>query len=90
MGVGLAVTGGVAAVIGHSSAAMNALLQGSGQDIWIVCLLLELALVLGLAGLVQHMGVVEAAASFLGFATLLYLDLLNLFRYLPRLFGRRR
>src|ERR1700683_548958 len=70
MGGGLAVTDGVAAIIGHSSAAMNALLQGSGRDIWLVCLVLELALVLGLSGLVQHMGVVEAAASFVGFAAL--------------------
>ncbi len=70
MGAGLAVTGGVAAVIGHSATAMNALLQGTGRDIWIVCLVLELALVIGLVGLVQHMGVVEAAASFIGFAAL--------------------
>jgi FtsH-binding integral membrane protein len=70
MAGGLGVTGGVAAVIGHDATALNALLQGTGRDIWIVCLLLELALVLGLSGLVQHMGLVEAAASFLGFAAL--------------------
>src|SRR5579862_3770720 len=70
MGIALAVSGGIAAVIGHSQRAMNALLHGSGQDIWIVCLLLELVLVLGLVGLVQHMGVVEAAACFLAYAAL--------------------
>src|SRR5579862_6238804 len=57
MGIALAVSGGIAAVIGHSQRAMNALLHGSGQDI-------------GLVGLVQHMGVVEAAACFLAYAAL--------------------
>ena len=70
MGAGLAVTGGVTAAIGHSSRAMNALLQGSGQTIWIVCLVLELLLVFSLAALVQHMNVIEAGATFLGYAAL--------------------
>jgi uncharacterized protein len=70
MGAGLAVTGGIAAGIGHSARAMNALLQGSGQVVWIVCLCLELLLVFGLSTLVQHMDVVEAGATFVAYAAL--------------------
>jgi uncharacterized protein len=70
MGVGLAVTGVVGAAIGHSATAMNSLLQGSGQAIWIVCLVLELVLVFGLSTLVQHMNVTEAGTTFLAYAAL--------------------
>ena len=69
MGVGLAVTGRVAAGVGHSQRALNALLTGSGW-IFIGLILIEFALVGGLVGLVQHMDLFEAGATFLGYSAL--------------------
>ncbi|HEY5098639.1 MAG TPA: Bax inhibitor-1 family protein [Gaiellaceae bacterium] len=62
MGLGLAVTGGVAYAIGRDQRALNALFTGKGLVIVIVALVVELALVAGLVGLVQHMSLFEAAA----------------------------
>jgi uncharacterized protein len=70
MGAGLGVTGGVSAAVGSSSSAAHVLFSGDGWVILLVLALLELALVGGLVGLVQHMGVVEAATIFLGYSAL--------------------
>jgi hypothetical protein len=66
---GLAITGGVSALIGHSQSALNELFGGSAAPL-IVCFVVELALVAGLVGLVKHMSVFEAAAVFFGYAAL--------------------
>ncbi len=71
MAVGLAVSGAVAVGIGHSAGAMHALYGTSGGSVLlIVSFVIELILVFTLSGLIQHMGVVEAAGSFLAFAAL--------------------
>ena len=70
MGVGLGVTGGVAAAIGHSQTALHALFGHAGAIVIIVLILAEFALVAGLVSLVQHMGVFEAGAMFLAYAAL--------------------
>lgn len=72
MAVALAVSGGVAAIVGHSQRALHVLVSNNGNLTWVflVLFVVELALVWGLVGLVQHMGVVEAAALFLGYAAL--------------------
>ena len=70
MGAALAVTGVVAAGIGHDQRALNALVTSDGGWVFLVLLLIELLLVGGLVGLVQHMSVVEAGATFLGYAAL--------------------
>lgn len=69
MGVALAITGAVSGVIGHSQRALYALLNGSSW-LFIALLIIELVLVMGLAGLVQHMGLFEAATIFIGYAAL--------------------
>ncbi|HEV2591641.1 MAG TPA: hypothetical protein VGU02_07085 [Gaiellaceae bacterium] len=62
MAVALAVTGIVAGLIGRSERAMHALISstGSAKLVWIICALVELVLVLGLVGLVQHMDTFQA------------------------------
>lgn len=71
MAVGLAASGAVAVGIGHSARAMHALYgTGGGSVLLIVSFVIELILVFTLSGLIQHMGVVEAAGSFLAFAAL--------------------
>ncbi len=70
MGLALAVTGGVAAAIGHSQRALNALLTGPGGWVWIGLVLIQLFLVAALVGLVQHMDTFTAAATFIGYAAL--------------------
>ena len=70
MAVGLAVTGGVSAAIGHSQTAMHALFASNGSAVVIVLFVLELALVAGLVTLVRHMDVFEAGATFLAYAAL--------------------
>jgi hypothetical protein len=70
MGVGLAVTGAISALIGHSQTALHALFEGNAKSLIIVCFVVELLLVLSLSALVQHMSVVEAGAVFLGYAGL--------------------
>jgi hypothetical protein len=79
MAVGLAVTGGVAGAIGSSSAALHVLFESNASWVIIVAIVLEFALVAGLVGLVQHMDVFEAAATFLGYAALNGLTLSFLF-----------
>lgn len=79
MAGGLAVTGGVAVAIGSSSTALHALFEGDGRAVIIVAIILELLLVAGLVGLVQHMGVFEAATTFLAYAALNGLTLSVLF-----------
>ena len=66
----LAVTGAAAAAVGHSQTAMHALLSGAGTWIFIALLLIELALVSALVGLVQHMDLFQAVATFIGYAAL--------------------
>jgi uncharacterized protein len=70
MAVALAVTGAVAAAIGHNGTALHTLLEGGGFSIFVVLAVIELLLVGVLVRYVQHMGLVEAAATFLGFAAL--------------------
>ena len=72
MAGGLTVSGAVAVGIGHSAAAMHArsMARAVSSVLLIVSLVIELILVFTLSGLIQHMGVVEAAGSFLAFAAL--------------------
>jgi uncharacterized protein len=70
MAVGLVITGAVAAAVGHSQRALNVLVTGSGGWVFIGLVVIELVLVMGLVGLVQHMDVFEAATTFLGYAAL--------------------
>jgi len=70
MAVALAVTGAVSAAIGHNQRTLNALVTGGGGWLYLVLILIEFALVAGLAGLVQHMDTFTAAAVFLGYAAL--------------------
>lgn len=72
MGVALAVTGVVAGLIGRSERAMHVFISntGSAKLVWILCAVVELVLVAGLVGLVQHMDPFEAGAIFLGYAAL--------------------
>lgn len=79
MAVGLAVTGAIAGGIGSSSTALHALFGSKGQIVIIVALVLELVLVAVLVGLVRHMSLFEAAATFLGYAALNGLTLSLLF-----------
>jgi hypothetical protein len=69
MGVALGITGIVSGVLGHSQHALYALLNGSSW-LFIALLIIELVLVMGLVGLVQHMDLFEAATIFLGYAAL--------------------
>jgi FtsH-binding integral membrane protein len=70
LAVALAVTGGVAAAIGHSQGALHALFEGNARVVILISVLVELLLVASLVGLVQHMGLFEAAATFLAYAAL--------------------
>lgn len=70
MAVALAVTGAVAGAIGSNGTALHALFTGRGLWIIFALFFVELALVAGLVGLVQHMGLFEAAATFLAYAAL--------------------
>ncbi len=71
MAAGLAVTGGVAAAVDSSSVAMHALFEGSHAG-WVIFVLfgVQFALVVGLAGLVQHMSLFEARATYLAYTAL--------------------
>ena len=70
MAAGLAVTGGAAAAVYSSGTALHTFEGGSGPTIFIILAVLELALVAGLVGLVQHMNLFEARATFIGYAAL--------------------
>lgn len=70
MAAALALTGGVADAIGHSQSGLNALVTSGGGWVFLVLLLIQLVLVAGLVGFVQHMNLFEAAAIFLGYAAL--------------------
>lgn len=70
MAAGLAVTGAVAAGVYSSGAALHEVEGRNGPTIFIILAVLELALVAGLVGLVQHMGLFEAAAMFLAYCVL--------------------
>lgn len=70
MALALAVTGGVSGAIGHSQRALHALLTGAGGWVFIGCILIEFVLVAGLVGLVEHMDLFEASATFLAYAAL--------------------
>jgi FtsH-binding integral membrane protein len=69
MGTGLLVTGGVAYAIGRSQRANHFFFE-QHSGVIVVLLLLELVLVAALVGLVKHMGLVEAAATYLAYAAL--------------------
>jgi FtsH-binding integral membrane protein len=70
MAVALGVTGAVAGAVGSSSKALHALFDGRGFWLIIALFVVELALVAGLVGLVQHMSLFEARATFLAYAAL--------------------
>ena len=70
MAAGLAVTGAVAAAVYSSGTALHTFEGSSGPIIFIILAILELALVAGLVGLVQHMGLFEAGATFLAYCIL--------------------
>lgn len=71
MAVGLLVTAGVSAAIGHSSAEMHALFDTSGgKALFFGSFIVGLILVFSLSGLTRHMGALEAGALFLVYATL--------------------
>jgi uncharacterized protein len=70
MAAALAVSGAVAAAIGHSQTALNELVTGGGGWLYLVLIVIELLLVAGLVGLVQHMDTFTAAVVFLGYAAL--------------------
>jgi len=71
MAVGLLVTGGVSAVIGHNQTAVHALFDTTGGT-WaiIIAVVIELLLVAGLVTLVQHMSVFAAGTTFVAYAGL--------------------
>jgi FtsH-binding integral membrane protein len=79
MAAGLGVTGGIAGAIGSSSRALHFLFASHGQVVIIVSLILELVLVAVLVGLVRHMSLYEAAATFVAYAALNGLTLSLLF-----------
>jgi FtsH-binding integral membrane protein len=70
MAAALAVTGAVAAAIGTSQTALHALFAHNARAVLIACALVELLLVGVLVGLVKHMDLYEAAATFLAYAAL--------------------
>jgi hypothetical protein len=70
MAIALAVTGGISGAIGSSSSALHALFAGNGRLLIIILALVELLLVAGLVGLVKHMNLFEAGATFLAYAAL--------------------
>ena len=71
MAAALAVTGGVAAAVGHDQRALHAIFRTSGFPyVFVGLLLIQLLLVGGLVRLVQHMDVFTAGAIFLGYAAL--------------------
>jgi FtsH-binding integral membrane protein len=71
MAGGLAVTGAVSAFIGHNQTAVHDLFETTGGT-WVIIILfvIELALVLGLVTIVQHLSVFAAATTFLAYAGL--------------------
>jgi FtsH-binding integral membrane protein len=70
MAAGLTVTGGVAAAVYGSGTALHAFEGSSGPTIFIILAVLELALVAGLVGLVQHMSLFETGATYLAYCVL--------------------
>jgi hypothetical protein len=70
MAAALAVTGGVSAAVGHNQRALNTVFGGSFPTVFIVLAVIQLLLVGGLVGLVQHMSPFTAATVFLGYAAL--------------------
>jgi uncharacterized protein len=70
MAVALAVTGGVSAAVGHDQRALHAVFGGSFPLVFLGLVAIQLLLVGGLVGLVQHMDVFTAGAIFLGYAAL--------------------
>jgi FtsH-binding integral membrane protein len=68
MGVALAVTGVVAGLIGRSERALHALMTGTGNYVWVACVIIEFLLVGALAGFVRHMSATEAILVFVGYA----------------------
>src|SRR5579864_8863912 len=69
MAAGLAVTGGIAYIVGSNPVWLEQLV-GAGRPVFVGLLIVELLLVVGLVTLVRHMNFYEAAAIFLGYAAL--------------------
>lgn len=69
MAAGLAITGGVAYVVGNDEALLHVLFA-AGKPVFIGLLIVEVLLVMGLVTLVQHMNLFAAAVIFLGYAAL--------------------
>jgi uncharacterized protein len=69
MATGLAVTGGIAYLVGNDPVLRHQLVGGGGP-VFIGLLIVQLLLVMGLVTLVQHMNLFAAAAIFLGYAAL--------------------
>lgn len=69
MAAGLAVTGGIAYVVGSNPVWLEQLV-GAGKPVFIGLLVVEVLLVMGLVTLVRHMNFFEAAVIFLGYAAL--------------------
>ena len=70
MAAALAVTGGVSAAVGHDQRALNAIFGGGFPFVFLGLAAIQLLLVGGLVGLVQHMDALTAGAIFLGYAAL--------------------
>lgn len=69
MAAGLAITGGVAYVVGSNPVWLEQPV-GAGRPVFVNLLIVEVLLVMGLVTLVRHMNLFEAAAIFLGYAAL--------------------
>jgi FtsH-binding integral membrane protein len=67
---GLAVTGLVAYLVGRSERLLHLLFVDNARLVVITTFVVELALVMGLVTLVEHMDVFEAATIFIGYAAL--------------------
>ncbi len=70
MATGLAVTGLVAYLVGRGSESLHAAFEAHAGPVLLISFVVELALVAALVGLVKHMSLFEATATFLGYAAL--------------------
>jgi uncharacterized protein len=70
MAAALAVTGGVSAAVGHDQRALNAIFAGGFPFVFLGLVVIQVLLVGGLVGLVQHMDEATAAAIFLAYAAI--------------------
>ena len=70
MATALAVTGGVSAAVGHDQRALNAIFGGGFPFVFLGLVVVEVLLVGGLVGLVEHMDAPTAGAIFLAYAAI--------------------